>query len=1394
MKVTWRMNQYLVERTAHVLSPSATPIDRDNEMMARIVSPGFAEGVSTILFGVTLALATLGLAIPSMAAPPVLYHSPADDGVPLGDPVEIAPGASFTAYLYLDGGTNASPETRCSNGTGDEVCFWNLSLHGATTLTISSFSPEAGIVHHQTASTLGINGGDPWRGDLGPRRVGEVVVQGGAFGGTLELIAGEFVDASLVVGAIAPARIVPEPRYGLSLLFGTLLLGRLARVRRKRKNVSCADRSLLTWPALLSGRSSVYHAFALTLLLSILASVPALAQTSVDCGDVVSDGVIDASDLAGIRRFLAGDPAAPDLQGDPQALLRCDVTGDGLCNVGDYARIRRYMIDLSGGLNETCPLAGGSYPPVVFAAPIVDPPAAATDRSSILLTGTGEPNELIRVSGVPSMPVTAVGLDGVWEVDVPLMLDTLNTLEVRRDFGGGYLSNPNQLNVTQSEATGESSISGFVFDTASAGTPIAGATVTAHGVSTTTETSGFFRIEDIPPGRVVVRVEHPGYVPTAVSLETETIQIGPNRDDFGDEPVLSMVPMAATQTIGAAGGTITTASGFELIVPAGSLASETPIAVTELWGSGAGASSFGGLSTVDIGPGPIVFDPPAILRLPFSGFTPGQPAGFVQVDQAAGASSPRIGSISIAGLVEVAVQSSAGDDFVKNSRAYEDEATFPNQLQGRSVEFRRPYSNCTGRGLTQDVVPRPVAVGYRPGPEAPRGPAFDKLVDEDLDSLLKIPGIAKLNLNDSATIAVPPGTIANVEIQGTAFLVEQPIYYFTFPADGSIERTKLLTVRYERLELDSVVIADVFDRCPKPKASVWGDPHLIRFDHVGEPLVLSNGDGRFDFQASGEFVLFESTTDEMVIQSRFQPANNSTTVTTAIAADVDGDRVTVYGGPTLDIRIEGVPTPLTVGVPVSLPGGGELERATTGSGNWDSVWIRWSDGSEALAYGWANALTPIGMSVFPTLAPARFAEVQGLLGNANGILTDDLNLRSGLPADPATLYTFYADSWRISQAESLFDYEPGEDTATYNGIPADPDFTVDDLNPIERLSAETTCIAAGVTDEPWLSDCIIDVVVMGDANAANVAGDGVVQLPDDDFIVLGSADANIFGAGLSSVPDFGGGGGNGSLPVEIVLPVGVGRAFRVLDSANTIQSTPSLTGAPPAGLLLAAEPFVWGEWGGLTGPITRRFTETMGVFLGSAARPVTAPPAFDCTNENATAVAPQIGQIFCLGDGLTPAGEARIVLVPDDATRVFFGQADRNVQASSVLTESAVHHLGDETLTDGLFSLAPAAEGSTWTSGAFSLPFSSPIGVRILVDLLETDLATHEIWINGQFAGRLPVTGPGTDLWVTNNVILIDVSLLAPSGNVLELRAAQSGGNVDDFLFQNLRLEVVDQL
>jgi hypothetical protein len=79
------------------------------------------------------------------------------------------------------------------------------------------------------------------------------------------------------------------------------------------------------------------------------------------------------------------------------------------------------------------------------------------------------------------------------------------------------------------------------------------------------------------------------------------------------------------------------------------------------------------------------------------------------------------------------------------------------------------------------------------------------------------------------------------------------------------------------------------------------------------------------------------------------------------------------------------------------------------------------------------------------------------------------------------LYGRFAESWRISQDESLFYYAQGESTATFTdrSVPRES-VTLASLDPAKRADAERQCRAAGITAPGPLAECTLDLAVTGD--------------------------------------------------------------------------------------------------------------------------------------------------------------------------------------------------------------------------------------------------------------------------------------------------------------------------
>lgn len=261
-------------------------------------------------------------------------------------------------------------------------------------------------------------------------------------------------------------------------------------------------------------------------------------------------------------------------------------------------------------------------------------------------------------------------------------------------------------------------------------------------------------------------------------------------------------------------------------------------------------------------------------------------------------------------------------------------------------------------------------------------------------------------------------------------------------------------------------------------AASFGDPHLSNFDNFV-----------FSFQAVGEFVLTKSTApgDTFEVQARYTPIPGSTEVSgnAAVAMRVVQDRVGLYASkdapPVLRINGEAVP----------IPGGGFFRQLPFGGYvvfEAGKAMVVWPDGTlleaELLAgtVGRVKIITP----------DKRRGKLVGLLGNFDGDNRNDFVTRGGavLPSSPTPqqLYQEFGESWRIRQAESLFDYGPGEDTHSFTDRSFPPRYVgYDTLDPAARERALQVCRQAGIVSTVVLTKCVIDVAVTGNDDWALIS-------------------------------------------------------------------------------------------------------------------------------------------------------------------------------------------------------------------------------------------------------------------------------------------------------------------
>lgn len=248
-----------------------------------------------------------------------------------------------------------------------------------------------------------------------------------------------------------------------------------------------------------------------------------------------------------------------------------------------------------------------------------------------------------------------------------------------------------------------------------------------------------------------------------------------------------------------------------------------------------------------------------------------------------------------------------------------------------------------------------------------------------------------------------------------------------------------------------------------------GDPHLTTFDGTG-----------YSFQAVGEFTMVLG--DDFEIQTRTESINASVSVNTATSMSIGENVVGIYAREDLPLIINGTPVILEQEQTIAV-GDGSVYRGTFGGGgalgDFDVYVVTDGKGNGfwVNVYAGANHLRPF---------VAKGGDVAGLLGNLNGERADDFQLRDGTvlpqPLAQDALYGEYADSWRISQADSLFIYKDGESTETFT----DRSFpnriiTIDDLEPAARAFAEAAALAAGLTPGTFeFETTVMDIALTGD--------------------------------------------------------------------------------------------------------------------------------------------------------------------------------------------------------------------------------------------------------------------------------------------------------------------------
>jgi hypothetical protein len=289
---------------------------------------------------------------------------------------------------------------------------------------------------------------------------------------------------------------------------------------------------------------------------------------------------------------------------------------------------------------------------------------------------------------------------------------------------------------------------------------------------------------------------------------------------------------------------------------------------------------------------------------------------------------------------------------------------------------------------------------------------------------------------------------------------------------------------------------------------------------VGEPHITTANGNYYNFQAAGEFVALLDP-DGTEVQTRqtplptlapgnYDPGNfdndglvNCLAMNTAVAARVGSHRVTYepdfagpYGSGPFRLRIDGKLVTLGAGG-LTLEGGGVVKITSEGVG----IEVDFPDGkimtaTPAGSYDSMNLLNVLTENL-GLLSEAGGSAVSGLSGsvppgswvprlpdgNSVGPMPDSLHDRY------TTLYDKFANAWRVTEKNSLFDYAPNTSTTTFTNSewPVEnaktctiPGRTL--ATPVSAEVAEAACNS--VVDKSLHAACLFDVQATGATHIA----------------------------------------------------------------------------------------------------------------------------------------------------------------------------------------------------------------------------------------------------------------------------------------------------------------------
>jgi subtilisin family serine protease len=390
-------------------------------------------------------------------------------------------------------------------------------------------------------------------------------------------------------------------------------------------------------------------------------------------------------------------------------------------------------------------------------------------------------------------------------------------------------------------------------------------------------------------------------------------------------------------------------------------------------------------------------------------------------------------------------------------------------------------------GVNTDPTPNTLTINVTPVMTAPTG---TPIVDPNPPTILnrKVPQVLSVDTSpifnpDSWAVWGYQWRRSGADIGGAT----NSTYPLDYPDVGSFMS---VCVKYS---YDSGVT--VATLCSNPDAIAVGDPHITTVDGL-----------HYDFQSAGEFVALRGA-GGMEIQVRQTPVSTANAITdgysgltsgvsinTAVAARVGTHRVSYQmktngnsASSGLELKVDGVVvTPMADGL--DLGAGGRVVSAPGGG-----IQIDFPEQTTLVVtpywWGWNNVWY-LDVTVLHTSA------TEGIMGaRYKGSWLPRLANGSVLGAMPAAMhdryvdmYVKFADSWRVNNDTSLFDYAPDTSTKTFTfkeWPKENPPYVIGNgpvAKPVKRQIAQQLC--RGVVGKNDNADCMFDVMVTGNRGIA----------------------------------------------------------------------------------------------------------------------------------------------------------------------------------------------------------------------------------------------------------------------------------------------------------------------